>query len=94
MTPHTKEKVKTEWGSLYWKACGCEASEEETECRYCSQEFKCHQCGWTGNYPPQWDGGPFGGLHVCPKCNWTQIGMLHVGAGWIVINEIECTDEE
>lgn len=85
--PHTGEKIRTDrGGGLYWKTCGCEATEGEKECRYCGRVFHCNRCGWTGTYPPRWDGEIFGGLHVCPKCCWTKMGLLHVGASWPVID--------
>jgi hypothetical protein len=91
--PHTREKIKTSWGHIYWKACGCGTTEEATECKYCNQVFRCRKCGWKGNYPPHWDGGPFGGLHVCPKCNWTFMGMLHVWEPWEVLEYPDDYDE-
>ncbi|MFA5868009.1 MAG: hypothetical protein WC891_08685 [Actinomycetota bacterium] len=52
---------------------------------------QCLRCGWEGYNYPVYDGGVFGGLEVCPKCNWTPAGRLHTGADWIYL---ELEDEE
>jgi hypothetical protein len=56
---------------------------------------KCKKCKWEGYVYPVYDGGPFGGLEVCPKCNWTVMGKLHVGKDWVYLElEDEEEDEE
>jgi hypothetical protein len=49
-------------------------------------EYYCDKCNYRGTGPPVWDAEVFGGLEVCPKCNWTRMGMLHVGLPWEVLS--------